>query len=158
MGPMAKRDFLALLLALAASRQIPAAWAQTLPPIHVSKSPTCGCCAGWVDHVRGAGFHVRVTEMADLTALKTRLQVPPALASCHTAEVDGYVIEGHVPAGAIRRLLAQRPKAKGLAVPGMPIGSPGMESPGAKNESYEVILFGPSGQRPFARYLGSKEA
>jgi len=155
---LAKRDILRGVAAFAALRILPSAHAQGLPPLHVSKSPTCGCCAGWVDHIRGAGFQARVTEMADLTALKARLQVPSALASCHTAEIDGYVIEGHVPADAIKRLLLERPKAKGLAVPGMPTGSPGMEAPGAKNEPYDVILFGPTGQRPFARYVGSKRA
>jgi len=80
------------------------------------------------------------------------------LAACHTAEVAGYVVEGHVPAGAIKRLLAERPDAKGLAVPGMPVGSPGMEVEGTAPETYEVMLFGPAGHRPFARYRGGQEA
>ena len=84
--------------------------------------------------------------------------MPQALAACHTAEVDGYVIEGHVPAPAIKRLLSERPQAKGLAVPGMPIGSPGMEVEGSEPEVYPVVLFGPAGQRIFARFRGAQEA
>src|SRR4051794_40625243 len=81
----------------------------------VNKDPNCGCCSGWVEHVKAAGFEARVVEMSDLSALKSRLSIPPALSSCHTAEIDGYVIEGHVPASAIRRLLSQRALAVGLA-------------------------------------------
>ena len=82
--------------------------------------------------------------------------MPQALASCHTAEIDGYVIEGHVPADAIKRLLVEKPQAKGLAVPGMPVGSPGMEVEGVEDDTYEVVLFGPSGQGTFARYQGAR--
>lgn len=100
---------------------------------------------------------MRVVESDDVDALKQRLGVPPSLASCHTAEVDGYVIEGHVPAPALLRLLAERPAATGLAVPGMPAGSPGMEVPGVEPERYDVIQFGPSGQSTFARFTGQQE-
>ena len=89
--------------------------------------------------------------------MKVRLGVPSKLVACHTGEVAGYVLEGHVPAGAIKRLLAEKPAAKGLAVPGMPAGSPGMEVEGMEPETFEVILFGPSGQRTFARYRGARE-
>lgn len=123
----------------------------------ISKDPNCGCCSGWTEHVRAAGFDTRVRELNDLAPVKARLGIPQALASCHTAEIDGYVIEGHVPAQAIKRLLSERPPAIGLAVPGMPIGSPGMEVPGAADETYEVVLFGPSGQKVFARFKGSQE-
>ena len=92
-----------------------------------------------------------------MAPIKSRLAVPTALSSCHTAEVDGYVIEGHVPASAVRRLLAERPSATGLAVPGMPVGSPGMEVPGSPDETYDVILFGPTGQKIYARYKGMRE-
>ena len=129
--------------------------AQTLPKVVVTKDPSCGCCSGWADHIRAAGFPVEIKETAEINRLKARLGVPQALASCHTAEVGGYVIEGHVPAGAIMRLLAEKPQAKGLAVPGMPIGSPGMEVEGAAPDTYEVVLFGPSGQTTFARYQGT---
>jgi hypothetical protein len=132
-------------------------WAQALPKIVVTKDPTCGCCDGWVDHLRASGFTAEVLESSEINRLKIRLGVPQDLASCHTAEVDGYIIEGHVPAPAITRLLADRPQAKGLAVPGMPVGSPGMEVEGTAPETYEVILFGSSGQRRFARFRGTAE-
>ena len=105
----------------------------------VYKSPWCGCCEGWVDHMRASGFEVTVREQEDLTAIKRMAGVPDELQSCHTAFVGGYAIEGHVPAGVIDKLLAERPLVRGLAVPGMPIGSPGME--GAHPEPYEVMTF-----------------
>jgi hypothetical protein len=125
--------------------------------ITVTKDPNCGCCSGWVDHLRQAEFSVDVVENSELDQVKTRLGVPQALAACHTAEVDGYVIEGHVPAVCIRRLLAEQPKAKGVAVPGMPVGSPGMEVHGARPDTYTVFLFGPFGRRPYARFEGTQE-
>ncbi|HEV2604360.1 MAG TPA: DUF411 domain-containing protein [Microvirga sp.] len=128
--------------------------AQGLPKVAVSKDPTCGCCEAWVDHLRQAGFTVDVTETGEMNRVKARLGVPQGLASCHTAEVGGYVIEGHVPAAEIKRLLAERPAGRGLAVPGMPVGSPGMEVEGSEPDIYEVVLFGPGGQRTFARYRG----
>lgn len=130
--------------------------AEALPLVRVAKDPSCGCCDDWAAHLRAAGFPVRVVESAGMGRLKQRLGVPAELASCHTAEVEGYVIEGHVPAAAIRRLLAERPDATGLAVPGMPAGSPGMDFPGAGFEPYEVILFGPTTRR-FGRFLGARE-
>jgi hypothetical protein len=131
--------------------------AKAAPLIVVNKDPSCGCCSSWVEHLRGAGFDTQVRELNDLEPLKRRFGIPAALESCHTAEIDGFVIEGHVPASAIRRLLAERPVAIGLAVSGMPVGSPGMEIPGTPNEIYEVVLFGPSEQRVFARYRGTSE-
>jgi hypothetical protein len=107
--------------------------------VDVYKSPTCGCCGKWVEHLRGDGFSVRVNEIADVDAFRARAGVPAALAACHTALIDGYVVEGHVPAADIRKLLAERPKALGLAVPGMPAGSPGMDNPHAPR--YDVLLF-----------------
>ncbi|MEQ8966113.1 MAG: DUF411 domain-containing protein [Azospirillaceae bacterium] len=95
----------------------------------VFKSPYCGCCAAWVDHVRAAGFPVTVKETEDLAPLKAMAGIPADGQSCHTALVGGYVVEGHVPADAIRRLLDEAPAIRGLAVPGMPVGSPGMEGP-----------------------------
>jgi hypothetical protein len=130
----------------------------SLPKVAVTKDPSCGCCGKWIEHLKEAGFPVEVTESADVNRVKVRLGVPKALASCHTAEVDGYVIEGHVPAPAIKRLLTERPQAKGLAVPGMPVGSPGMEVEGMDPEIFEVVLFGPLGQRTFARFRGAVEA
>ncbi len=131
--------------------------ADKLSRIVVTRDPACGCCGAWVAHVQQAGFPVEVIETGDLAPLKGRLGVPEALFACHTAEVEGYAIEGHVPASTIRRLLVQRPQAAGLAVAGMPVGSPGMEVPGATPETYEVILFGPGLRRVFARYRGAQE-
>jgi len=128
--------------------------AQSKPVIKVSKDPNCGCCTGWVEHLRSNGFVAAVTNSADMQAVKVRLGVPEELASCHTAEIAGYVIEGHVPARAIRRLLAEKPAARGLAVPGMPIGSPGME--GGTPEVYEVILFGKDHPVSFGRFIGDR--
>jgi hypothetical protein len=110
----------------------------------VYKDPNCGCCANWVDHVRPHAFHLDVRDVSNLTAEKRRLGVPSALYACHTAEVAGYVIEGHVPVDLIRRLLNERPQIVGLAVPGMPVGSPGMEA--AYKEPYEVIAFDKNGR------------
>ncbi|WP_157644233.1 DUF411 domain-containing protein [Bradyrhizobium sp. WSM2793] len=124
------------------------------PVVTVHKDPNCGCCTSWVGHLKGAGFTVRVEETPDLDLVRTRLGVPVDLVACHTAEVSGYVIEGHVPALAIRRLLSERPKARGLAVPGMPVGSPGME--GGKPQPYTVVLFGPEGSRSFMRFNGTR--
>lgn len=110
------------------------------PRLLVHRSPACGCCGAWVAHMAQAGFAVDVEMLDDLAPLKARLGVPPTLAACHTATVDGYVIEGHVPAPDVRRLLAERPDATGLAVPGMPVGSPGMEQ-GTMFDAYQVVLF-----------------
>lgn len=126
--------------------------AQTGPAIHVVKTPTCGCCNDWVTHIRQAGFRVTVANAADVTPVARRLGVPEDLRSCHTASVGGYAIEGHVPAADIRRLLRARPAAAGLAVPGMPMGSPGMEH-GGHRQPYEVLLFTRAGRRSvFARH------
>lgn len=114
--------------------------------IQVWKSPTCGCCSAWVAHLVDAGFSVSAQNVSDdeLQATKARLGVPTSLRSCHTASVGGYVIEGHVPAGDIKLLLSFEPEIMGLAVPGMPIGSPGMEM-GNETERYDTIAFGPKG-------------
>jgi hypothetical protein len=138
-----------LLLALTWTRS-----AAAPPKISVMKDPDCDCCSAWAEHLRSSGFEVETTETTDLKRVKTRLEVPAELASCHTAQVDTYVVEGHVPASAIRRLLDERPRATGLAVPGMPIGSPGMEVPGTPDNTYEVILFAPTFRRTFARFKG----
>ena len=122
--------------------------------ITVHKDPTCGCCSGWVRHLQRAGFATNLVETRDLDPVKRRLGVPDDLAACHTAEVSGYVVEGHVPAGALKRFLAERPSATGLAVPGMPVGSPGME--GGEPEVYDVVLFGPDGRRPYMRFRGDR--
>ncbi|MBW2426094.1 MAG: DUF411 domain-containing protein [Deltaproteobacteria bacterium] len=121
--------------------------------IQVYKTPTCGCCVKWIDHLREAGFVVEATNLSDLSALKLEKGVPRRLASCHTAMIEGYVIEGHVPATDIVRLLRERPKVVGLAVPGMPLGSPGMEHPDpSRHEPYEVLAFGSDGIRRFSAH------
>ncbi|MGM0773134.1 DUF411 domain-containing protein [Marinobacter sp.] len=123
-----------------------------LKDIHVYKSPTCGCCTDWVDHLKDNGFKVEVTETNNLNPLKQDAGLPSSLASCHTAFIGDYVIEGHVPANDIHRLIAEAPKAKGLAVPGMPVGSPGMEM-GDRKDPYQVLMFNESGQtRVFAEH------
>lgn len=147
----------ALVLGTAALVALPAVVrASERPRIVATKDPSCGCCGAWIDHMRAAGFPVEVVEAADMNRVKARLGVPRELASCHTAEVAGYVLEGHVPADAVLRLLAEKPQARGLAVPGMPVGSPGMEVEGAPPDTYEVVLFGPGGRRAFARYRGAQ--
>lgn len=119
----------------------------------VFKDPNCGCCGAWVDHVKAAGFSADVRMEAQMDKVKARLRVPDDLASCHTAQIDGYVIEGHVPAEVIQKLLKERPKLLGLAVPGMPIGSPGMETPGYAPEPFKVFGFTATGaQIDFADY------
>ena len=100
--------------------------------IAVYKTPTCACCDAWISHLRGAGFMVSVNILADLRGLRSSHGLAETLASCHSARVAGYFVEGHVPAADIRRLLAERPEAVGIAVPGMPPGSPGMETPGGE--------------------------
>lgn len=123
-------------------------------PIAVWKSPTCGCCKDWVTHLEASGFQVTVHDTGN-NAARARLGIPARLGSCHTAEVAGYAIEGHVPAADIRRLLADRPKAVGLTVPGMPVGSPGMDGPayGGRRDPYEVLLVAKDGStQVYARY------
>lgn len=129
-------------------------FAATEPLITVHKDPSCGCCSGWVQHLQKAGFPTNVLDTSDIDAVKKRLGVPDDLAACHTAELSGYVIEGHVPATALKRFLAEKPNATGLAVPGMPIGSPGME--GGRPEKYDVVLFGPNSRRTYMSFIGER--
>jgi hypothetical protein len=116
-----------------------------LPVMTVYKTPTCGCCTEWVTHMKAAGFQVRVTDLDDLTEIKQASGVPMRLRTCHTAVVGDYVVEGHVPADLVKKLLRERPRVAGIAVPGMPIGSPGMEQ-GNQKEPYDVLLFDRSGR------------
>ncbi|HIE55716.1 MAG TPA: DUF411 domain-containing protein [Chromatiaceae bacterium] len=110
----------------------------------VYKSPTCGCCKKWVQHMRENGFDVEVHEQYNVTPVKNRLGVPGQVRSCHTAKVDGYIIEGHVPADVVKRLLQEKPQVAGLAVPGMPMGSPGME--GFRKDPYNILSFTSEGK------------
>jgi hypothetical protein len=132
---------LILVVATVVALASPAAAETGAPPIDVWKSATCKCCGNWVKHLEANGFAVAVNGATPsaLAALKRQAGIPDKLASCHTAKIDGYVIEGHVPAPDIKRLVAERPDAIGLTVPGMPIGSPGMEQ-GAEFEPYDVML------------------
>jgi hypothetical protein len=118
---------------------------EPLAEITVWHSPTCGCCTDWINHLEQAGFPVRSHAQHDVAMIKHRLGLPNNLASCHTGMVDGYVIEGHVPAADIKRLLKERPFVRGLSVPGMPIGSPGMEM-GDRVDPYEVLSFDEDGK------------
>lgn len=127
--------------ALAAVVFVPESKAGTASEMTVYKDPTCGCCGAWVSHIRKAGFTVSVVENGAMDTVKKQYGVPDALTSCHTALIDGYVIEGHVPGAEIVRLLKERPEARGLAVAGMPRNSPGMEIAGAPAEKYRVMLF-----------------
>jgi len=163
--PITRRDFVVLSLGAAgalavggralhaAQGQAPRAAQATLPPMTVYKSATCGCCTAWVDHARANGFTVRTVDTEDLGAVKREMGVPARLASCHTVVVGAYIIEGHVPAMDVKRLLTERPDVRGLAVPGMPIGSPGMEQgPPSAYERYNVLAFTRAGETTvFAR-------
>lgn len=133
----------ALLRATALSVAALALPAAAAIPAVVHRNPWCGCCEAWAEHLEDHGFAVTIEESEDLAPLKRELGVPPNLESCHTALIEGYVVEGHVPADVIRRLLDERPAVTGLAVPGMPAGSPGMET--GTTEPYAVFAFGPEG-------------
>ncbi|MBL0891915.1 MAG: DUF411 domain-containing protein [Gemmatimonadaceae bacterium] len=153
-GDPSRRDFLrgaALMLlggtgaAMVAGQLV----AQTpQPPVRnmvVYKDPNCGCCSQWIDHVRKAGFTVDVKDTSDMDSMKSAIGLPAALASCHTAKVGPYIVEGHVPADLIVKLLREKPAGRGLAVPGMPVGSPGMEM-GNRKDPYDVLLFDAKGK------------
>lgn len=139
---MRRRSLMAAITSLAGFSFAPSAlMAQTKPQVEVWKDPSCGCCKDWISHLETNGFQVRVNDSGN-TAARARLGLPDKLGSCHTAQVSGYAIEGHVPAREIHRLLTERPAAIGLAVPGMPVGSPGMDAPlyGGRRDAYDVLL------------------
>ena len=148
---MKRRTVLSMLAAWPAACAIPSRAADVA--IHVFKNPDCGCCGDWAKHLEAAGFNVKVTPVTDTGAVRARLKMPDRYGSCHTATVDRYVLEGHVPATEVKRLLSERPSAVGLAVPGMPVGSPGMEVRGAPAQPFDVVLVDLSGRGSvFARY------
>lgn len=124
--------------------------AQRAPQVTVYKNPSCGCCGEWVKHMQANGFRVEVHDVTDVTPIRQRHRVPDALASCHTALVGGYAIEGHVPAADVWRLLRDRPKVTGLSVPGMVVGSPGMEQ--GPPQPYATIVFDGRGSRIYAQH------
>jgi hypothetical protein len=132
-------------VALAGGSRLRAVTSDAPPSLTVYKSPTCGCCKAWVERVKSAGFAVTVKDMPDVEPTKRTMRVPEKLWSCHTAIVGGYTLEGHVPPDLVLKLLRERPKAAGLAVAGMPAGSPGMEVGGMK-DPYDVVLFQSDGR------------
>lgn len=143
-------------LLLAAGGLALPAWAAPAPAVQgeIWKSPSCGCCKDWISHMQAHGFALTVHETGN-TAIRGRLKMPAALGSCHTALIGGYAIEGHVPARDVQRLLKERPQAVGLSVPGMPIGSPGMDGPeyGGQRDPYDVLLVAADGRtRVFSSY------
>ena len=117
--------------------------AQQAAEMLIYKTPTCGCCGKWVEHMKSAGFATTVKDTNDLAPIKQRLGVPASMTSCHTAVVNGYVVEGHVPAETVRKLLKERPAIVGISAPGMPAGSPGMEGP--VKQRYDVVTFDRAG-------------
>lgn len=149
---MRRSPFAVVLLAACALAAGPACQrtASAEPEVRVFRSATCGCCKDWARHMEAHGFDVEVIDVPDLEAKKAELGIPPRLASCHTAQVEGYLVEGHVPAEDVQRLLRERPDTRGLAVPGMPEGSPGMEGPNP--EPYTVWSFTDRTATPYARH------
>ena len=144
-----KMRFLIIAIGLLVTVQLQAAG----PTITVYKTRTCGCCGKWVDHLRANGFEPVVQDVPSTAEYRKKFGVPEMLSSCHTAVVDGYAVEGHISAADIHRLLKEKPKAKGIAVPGMPIGSPGME--GSRRDAYTVYLFDGAGKTTaFVRHSG----
>jgi hypothetical protein len=144
-------SFLALALTTGAARPSPTRGALKEPTVTVYKDPGCGCCKSWIQHLIKHGYRVDAKDTPEMTEIKRTLGVPDRLSACHTAVVNGYLIEGHVPAADIARLLKEKPKVAGLAVPGMPTGSPGMEGP--RTQHYQVLSFDKSGKtKIFASY------
>jgi hypothetical protein len=142
---------LALGVAVFAAPVLTSVPASAQEEVEVWKSPSCGCCGGWVNHMKAAGFTVKTHETEDMESVKLANGVPETLGSCHTAKVGGYIVEGHVPAQDVMRLLAERPQAKGLAAPGMPTDAPGMDM--KTGQPYDVMLFGATGgDTVFARH------
>jgi hypothetical protein len=139
-----RRVFLRQLMSVLTMAPLAAFAESAGPMVKVYKSRTCGCCSKWVEHMRAAGFKVEAIDVPDVSPYKIKYGVTPELASCHTALVDGYVVEGHVPADDVIRMLQLRPRIVGIAVPGMPLGSPGMEAPNP--ERYETLAFDAAGE------------
>lgn len=149
---MNRRNFISLAGGAVAFTALPALAANTLPAVEVFKNPSCGCCGAWVDHLKAAGFDVKVTMVEDTAVARRKYGLADRFGSCHTAVVAGYVVEGHVPAHDVKKLLAMKPVAVGIAVPGMPVGSPGMEM-GSRKDPYRVLLVDKQGrERVFSSY------
>lgn len=135
-----RRTFVAAVAALTLGPGIAALAAPPAPEVVMYKDPGCGCCGGWASHMRENGFRVKEVLNSDMQAMKKKLGVPDKVASCHTAQIGGYLVEGHVPAQSIKRLLAEKPNVKGIAAPGMPLGSPGMDA-GGRRDPFDVVSF-----------------
>lgn len=149
---MNRRSLLSLAATVVAAVALPALGKASLPHVDVYKNPDCGCCGAWADHLKAAGFPVKVHETPNTSAIRKRYGIPDEFGSCHTGVVEGYALEGHVPAADVKRLIAQRPSAAGLSVPGMPVGSPGMEV-GSRKDPFQVLLINKAGRSSvFARY------
>ena len=133
-----------------------AAHANRKTRITVYKTPGCSCCHDWITHLEANGFEVLANDVPNTAPYRERHGVPKELGSCHTGLVDGYTLEGHVPASEIKRLLAEKPKARGLAVPGMPVGTPGMEVEGTRRDAYDVLLFADDGRRSVFRHYDAR--
>lgn len=156
---MRKRRLLLGTAALFATATVTTTGAATPTRVTVWRDPSCGCCTGWVMHLRAEGFAVDDQVVRNLGPVRARLGTPSDLLSCHAGAAEGFAFEGHVPAAAIRRLLAERPAGvRGLAVPEMPLGSPGMEVPGQAPDTYDVMAFGTGPHWPFMRFTGGSPA
>jgi hypothetical protein len=148
-----RRTLIKAMLAGGVLPLLPAAlMAATQPQITVYKTAGCGCCKDWIAHLEQHGFTVLEQDVPGTGPYRERYGVPRALASCHTAVIEGYAIEGHVPADEIKRLITEKPKARGLSVPGMPVGSPGMEVRGERRDAFDVVLFDDDGRREVYRH------
>src|SRR5215218_8256999 len=137
---------LALAIGLAWAGSVWMAAQSPKPQMTVYKSATCGCCSKWVEHMQANGFAVKAVDVADIDKVKRDNGVPQSAASCHTGLVNGYVVEGHVPADAVLKMLKDKPAIAGIAVPGMPMGAPGMEVPAGTKEAYNVLSFDKAGK------------
>jgi len=139
--------FLALAIGLVWAGNIwIAAQSATKPQMTVYKSSTCGCCEKWIEHMQANGFAVKAIDVEDIDKVKRERGVPEAAASCHTAVVNGYIVEGHVPADAVLKMLKDKPAIAGIAVPGMPMGAPGMEVPSGQKDAYSIVSFDKAGK------------
>jgi hypothetical protein len=153
---MKRRQFLYGVLAVGLGAALNVHAKSVLPVIEVYKSATCGCCTAWVDHLRANGFTVKASNVPNPAEYREKFGIPHALGSCHTGVVQGYALEGHVPAREVKRLLAERPNAKGLTVPGMPVGSPGMEVAGEGSDAFDVLLVKADGSHSvYSHYAGT---
>ena len=151
-----KIDRRRLILLTGAACLLPIDARAAAPPlVTIYKDPSCGCCGAWADHIAKAGFPTKTVEESRMNATKVRLGIPSALWSCHTAEVRDYLLEGHVPAAALVRLLETGPSVSGIAVAGMPVGSPGMEVAGMEPDIYDVMAFGSAAPSVFMRFHGA---